>query len=319
MTANSGLQGENDLSGARDQVGGNLVGNKLFNKSSIVAAAKPADAFWFINPAPHTNEPGGVEYADFKPGESLIVPLFPGGIAVESGDVSTLPSDIYDLDQDGDRSESLPVDAAGNPRIIETSVDLGAAEDAAFQSFTGHNGETVYFANPNAPPITRVIDGQGGDDILLGGSGDDILIRGKGNDILIGGAGLDIVVLPGDESGYFVTRLSAGDITQIEPTLPNGRTFDDGVNVFDFLKRDGPVHLWERDVVQAELIRFDDRTLEADDLPSGGGGSESGIIITVPGFPGGSFPFPPVVNDISDVLASLPSVFTPDGFGLLGL
>ncbi len=50
--------------------------------------------------------------------------------AIDAGSATHLTSDIYDLDNDGDISEPLPVDLNGNPRQFNT-VDMGAYE---FQS-----------------------------------------------------------------------------------------------------------------------------------------------------------------------------------------
>ncbi len=48
--------------------------------------------------------------------------------AIDAGDNTALPADTYDLDNDGNTSEPIPVDLAGNSRIIGQAVDLGAYE-----------------------------------------------------------------------------------------------------------------------------------------------------------------------------------------------
>lgn len=59
-----------------------------------------------------------------------------GSPAIDAGDNSFLPVDSYDLDNDGDKDEPLPVDLANNPRVVDgnddgvDSVDLGAYERA---------------------------------------------------------------------------------------------------------------------------------------------------------------------------------------------
>ncbi|MDX1531202.1 MAG: choice-of-anchor Q domain-containing protein, partial [Rhodothermales bacterium] len=65
--------------------------------------------------------------------------LVPGSPAIDAGDATLLPADSADLDDDGDTSESLPFDCAGNARVLLGTVDLGAYEQpfgppvAAFQ------------------------------------------------------------------------------------------------------------------------------------------------------------------------------------------
>ena len=48
--------------------------------------------------------------------------------AIDGGDATRLPTDIYDLDADGDVSETLPSDLIGGDRIAGGAVDLGAFE-----------------------------------------------------------------------------------------------------------------------------------------------------------------------------------------------
>ena len=51
-----------------------------------------------------------------------------GGVARNAGDNSALPLDTQDLDHDGNTTETLPVDARGENRIANTTVDIGAVE-----------------------------------------------------------------------------------------------------------------------------------------------------------------------------------------------
>jgi hypothetical protein len=51
-----------------------------------------------------------------------------GSPAFNVGNNALLPADSADLDDDGDRSEPLPVDRDGTPRMVDATVDLGAYE-----------------------------------------------------------------------------------------------------------------------------------------------------------------------------------------------
>ena len=58
----------------------------------------------------------------------LDLSLAPDSPAINAGNAALLPPDAWDLDGDGDTSEPLPVDAAGNPRVAHRFVDMGAFE-----------------------------------------------------------------------------------------------------------------------------------------------------------------------------------------------
>lgn len=47
---------------------------------------------------------------------------------INAGNNAALPSDTYDLDQDGDTSEQIPLDLGGDPRVIDATVNMGAYE-----------------------------------------------------------------------------------------------------------------------------------------------------------------------------------------------
>ena len=51
-----------------------------------------------------------------------------GGAAEDAGDVGALPPDSNDLNNNGNTAEPLPVDARGDPRAVEGTLDLGAVE-----------------------------------------------------------------------------------------------------------------------------------------------------------------------------------------------
>ncbi len=70
-----------------------------------------------------------------------------GSPCVNGGFNPGLPPDTLDLDNDGDTAEPIPFDLAGNPRLVDALVDMGAYEGAPLPwraHVTGlDNGETV--------------------------------------------------------------------------------------------------------------------------------------------------------------------------------
>jgi hypothetical protein len=133
--------------------------------------------------------------------------------AVDGGNVVDLPRDEDDLDGDGDRNETLPIDALGNPRVQGSSVDLGPIEHQIstgqetlpdfFEEMTVHmspnpaRGWTVATGDaPSGEPLTvRVVDLLGREVILS--SITALMHRFS--------AGLDVSTLP---SGVYVVRVS---------------------------------------------------------------------------------------------------------------
>lgn len=95
-----------------------------------------------------------------------------------AGNNAALPIDWYDLDEDGDDAEPLPMDIAGTPRVLEKVVDLGAYEEPALYfvidqqelSIPEGTSSTVRLRLSRAPeqPLTASITYAYGDlDILL--------------------------------------------------------------------------------------------------------------------------------------------------------
>lgn len=88
---------------------------------------------WGDDPTtPDLDESANDDYGDLR--------LVPGSPAIDAGDSTAIPADIFDLDSDGDTSEPLPFDIAGNPRRLDDAntpdtgvgpapvVDMGAYE-----------------------------------------------------------------------------------------------------------------------------------------------------------------------------------------------
>jgi predicted outer membrane repeat protein len=109
-----------------------LTGQGTGNLDGTSAANDPL----FIKPVAASNAP--TTDGDYRLGG--------GSSAIGKGNNSLLPADTSDLDGDGDTSEQLPLDLGVNPRIMGSTVDLGAYE------FQGEEEEksTVYL-----PMITR--------------------------------------------------------------------------------------------------------------------------------------------------------------------
>jgi hypothetical protein len=63
---------------------------------------------------------GPADYGDLR--------LRVGSPAIDAGLASLLPPDVWDLDEDGDTTEVLPIDILGQPRVQGLEVDLGAYE-----------------------------------------------------------------------------------------------------------------------------------------------------------------------------------------------
>lgn len=61
-------------------------------------------------------------------GPTLTHALLASSIAIDAGNLATLPADDSDLDGDNDRSETLPIDQRGAVRVVGNAPDLGAYE-----------------------------------------------------------------------------------------------------------------------------------------------------------------------------------------------
>lgn len=91
-----------------------------------------ADPRFVVNPDPAPNV-GGCYFCFIEVGD---VRLYAGSPCIDAGDTSALPADELDVDGDGDTTEPLPFDLAGNPRVVRgwpgpgnaVVVDMGAYE-----------------------------------------------------------------------------------------------------------------------------------------------------------------------------------------------
>ena len=124
-------------------VDGGFEGNSVIN----------ADPLFVHPPDPGPDEMWGTaddDYGDLR--------LQTSSPAIDFGLTEFLPPDAYDLDADGDTDEPLPVDLAGEPRVVGETVDLGAYEwqfpvaaesDVAVSAFT-----LDAYPNPTRGPVT---------------------------------------------------------------------------------------------------------------------------------------------------------------------
>ena len=82
--------------------------------------------YFSANNLMNIGDPGMGELAD---NGGTVLTMLPGDILIDAGDSSLLPADRLDLDNDGDVSEPIPVDATGFYRVDGGNVDIGAVED----------------------------------------------------------------------------------------------------------------------------------------------------------------------------------------------
>jgi hypothetical protein len=54
--------------------------------------------------------------------------LSSGSPCMNTGSNEALLNDLWDLDEDGDTDELIPFDLDGNPRIIDSNIDMGVYE-----------------------------------------------------------------------------------------------------------------------------------------------------------------------------------------------
>ncbi|WP_330115143.1 Ig-like domain-containing protein [Pseudomonas sp. JS3066] len=95
-----------------------------------------------------------------------------GSALLDAGSNAGLPLDTYDLDDDGNTTEVLPIDAIGNVRATGSAVDIGAVEANAPPVLGNVNGGGSYTEGGAAIVIDADASLSDADlDLLNGGSG----------------------------------------------------------------------------------------------------------------------------------------------------
>jgi hypothetical protein len=160
-------------------------------------------------------------------------PAAPGGPAGRPGPAPKASVDRGTLRVRGTRSADRIVLRLSPVDRTELQVDFGddGSADASFDVNTfdaidveaGRGDDTVRIDQANGifttTKATR-IDGQDGDDTLIGGSGNEVLVGGRGNDLVDGNGGADTASL-GDGNDTFVW--DPGDGSDV---IEGGRGFD---------------------------------------------------------------------------------------------
>jgi len=75
--------------------------------------------------------------------------LKPSSVLIDAGNNSYLPADVYDLDNDANMSEIIPVTPDGSSRIINGVVDIGVFEADFSGKNYATNANTYYFNHTN--------------------------------------------------------------------------------------------------------------------------------------------------------------------------
>ncbi len=110
-------------------------------RNCLLTGSRTANNTW--RSAWGTDKGGNIDakplFVDSLNGNFNLAKCSPG---IDAGKNNFIPMDTWDVDGDGDTLEVLPYDYAGNTRIINSTVDMGAYEAPLYNN-TGH--DTVQF------------------------------------------------------------------------------------------------------------------------------------------------------------------------------
>ncbi len=146
-----------DIAGVA-QFGGNYILGDQLVVDDVISTFALTDIFDTV-----VQNTAGVttgELAD-NGGHVWTVALLDGGIAQDAGSFTVEPADTFDLDNDGDTSETVPFDARGEgfARVIEGGIDLGAFESgiAPSDGIAAQGGQRVFAALDRAPSHMDIV------------------------------------------------------------------------------------------------------------------------------------------------------------------
>ncbi len=142
------------------------------NTSNVSLVGDNPNPLFVRNPSAGTDGNWGTEDDDY--GDLRLRGNSP---AINAGENSLLPVDTFDLDEDGNTSEALPIDLLGNDRIVNNTIDIGAYEyfsvptnilcvDASADPNDGNNGlswGTAYVDLQDALARATVLNENDGD------------------------------------------------------------------------------------------------------------------------------------------------------------
>ncbi len=184
-------------------------------------------------------------------GTVLTLSALDGSVLIGAGGNGLLPLDTLDIDHDGNTTEILPIDARGEDRVFDTTVDVGAVEHIIDETINGTDANTHIFGGEGTDVLSGLggrdliagsagndtISGDNGADRLIGGSGDDRMRGGHGNDRITGNLGADF--LRGGNGQDTFTFLSLADIGQVIGSRDIILDFQQGSDVIDLSAIDG--------------------------------------------------------------------------------
>jgi len=140
-----------------------------------------------------------------------------GSPLIGAGSNALLPADVFDIDHDGDTTETLPLDGRDGLRLVGGTVDIGTVEQIADEVINGTPGRNIVIGGLGVD----ILNGRGGRDTVRGGDDDDTVYGGRGVDLVSGNGGRDKLnggkgedTLNGGADGDFLTGGADADVFQ---------------------------------------------------------------------------------------------------------